>query len=191
MCLYHFLYFSSCQHGELSLITYCDKAQTFNLAARYVKIIGASILANKHRDSFSQRGFGVGLHHNNQQRTSSLSSPTPASSSASNHNASHSRNQQQQHLTMATLSPSKAHATPGCRTTTMDHDRTSSHRAALTPRSVLPEACSSISSHMSLHPASPSVVQFFDALSGNHGLDDVSSTIVGSFQKGKLNSLCP
>ena len=35
MCLYHYLYFSSCQHGELSLITYCDKARALGLAERY------------------------------------------------------------------------------------------------------------------------------------------------------------
>jgi hypothetical protein len=36
MCLYHYLYFSSCQHGELSLITYCDKAKALGLADLYV-----------------------------------------------------------------------------------------------------------------------------------------------------------
>ena len=36
MCLYHYLYFSSCQHGELSLITYCEKARALGLAERHV-----------------------------------------------------------------------------------------------------------------------------------------------------------
>lgn len=37
MCLYHYLYFSSCQHGELSQITYCDKAKALGLAEQYVQ----------------------------------------------------------------------------------------------------------------------------------------------------------
>lgn len=36
MCLYHYLYFSSCQHGKLSQITYCDKAKALGLAKQYV-----------------------------------------------------------------------------------------------------------------------------------------------------------
>lgn len=39
MCLYHYLYFSSCQHGELSRISYCDKANSLGLAERQVHTI--------------------------------------------------------------------------------------------------------------------------------------------------------
>ncbi|KAF3035264.1 hypothetical protein E8E11_002194 [Didymella keratinophila] len=130
MCLYHYLYFSACQHGELTLISYCDKAKALGLA---------------NTNSPSLRGVG----NASKQRSTSLPSPL----SASNYNASHSHSQQHQHPNMATLSSSKPRTMCGCGPTPVHHERSSPQRAAFVPRSALSEP-----GYEDPVPASPSSV---------------------------------
>ncbi|KZM24924.1 uncharacterized protein EKO05_0002706 [Ascochyta rabiei] len=155
MCLYHYLYFSTCQHGELSQITYCDKAKALGLAKR---------------DSLSQDSTSAGIDQNTQPVISSSLSQPRTSFAASSPTASHSH-RQQQHRTMATLSPYKARTALGCGATAVDTKLPSPHRAALTPRSVLPEVGVPSSSGESSRAASTSAVQALHALNSRDTRD--------------------
>ncbi|KAF2623073.1 hypothetical protein BU25DRAFT_494514 [Macroventuria anomochaeta] len=72
---------------------------------------------------------------------------------------------------MATLSPSKARTTPGCGPTAINHERHSPQRAALIPRSALPEPGQRGSVNSSPHTVSLSAVQAMQAFNSDNARD--------------------
>jgi hypothetical protein len=114
MCLYQYLYFSSCQHSELTLVTYCGKAKSLSQAERDED-------NNISADSLSPR-----IHHLD------ASAPRLAtSSSASNYSALHSQSQQQQNRNMAALSASHGHTVTGRASIPFDSHQQVTQRAAV------------------------------------------------------------
>lgn len=149
MCLYHYLYFSSCQHSELTLVTYCVTAKTLSQAGRDED-------NNISADSLSPR-----RHHLD------ASAPRLATfSSASSYSALHSQSQQQQqqqqqqkqqqqqqqHRNMAALSASHGHTVTGRVSTPFDRHQQVTPRAAVrVPPDALTESPQSLPSSILRH----------------------------------------
>ena len=137
MCLYHYLYFSSCQHSELTLVTYCVTAKTLSQAGRDED-------NNIPADSLSSR-----RHHPD------ASGPRLATfSSASSYSALHSQSQQQQqqHRNMAALSASHGHTVTGRVSTPFDRHQQVTPRAAVrVPPDALTESPQSLPSSILRH----------------------------------------
>ncbi|KAJ4982589.1 hypothetical protein SVAN01_11917 [Stagonosporopsis vannaccii] len=121
MCLYQYLYFTTCQHGELTLITYCGKAKALDIPEQ---------------DSLSRRSLRTGTDY---QVAKSLSPLPPTSSSASTRNATHLHSPPDQHCNMTTFPPFKASSTPGFASVTDNAIQHSNHGATRAPRSAFPE----------------------------------------------------
>lgn len=73
---------------------------------------------------------------------------------------------------MATLSPSKVRTTPGCGPTPAHHDRSSPQRAALVPRSALPEPGSQEPTATSPHSTSLSAARAIQTFNSEDARDD-------------------
>lgn len=101
---YIYIYHSICQHGELTRVTYCDKAIALGLPKLYAWYLSTrskprtDLSSDDHSpdsasdDNLSSTTFGV----------SSFLAPTP---SANKNSFSQSHTQQQHHTTMSTLTP--------------------------------------------------------------------------------------
>lgn len=159
MCLYHYLYFSACQHGELTLITYCDEAKALSLATTYVRMVTCSTLLTTFRDSPSRHNIQTAC----DQSLTPLSTP-----SATNHSASHSPNQQ--YHSMETISPSKVRTLPGCGPTPVHREHLSSRHAAFVPRSALLKPVSN-STSLTSPSSSISTAQDVQVLNSNNTYD--------------------
>jgi hypothetical protein len=114
MCLYQYLCFSSCQHSELTLVTYCGNTKAPSQAEW-----GED--NNISADSLSPRSHNL-----------DASAPRLAtSSSAINHNAFHLQRQQQQHRNMAASSASHGYTVTGRASTPFDRHQQVTQRAAV------------------------------------------------------------
>jgi hypothetical protein len=100
MCLYHYLYFSKCQHAQLSRVSYCDTANALGLSERYAVVTShlVYVCANMDRDGLSQRTAGAGQAAARQQTLPLCH--TQASSSTHYRRASHPHIQQQHQHSM-------------------------------------------------------------------------------------------
>ncbi|KAF1846263.1 uncharacterized protein K460DRAFT_406479 [Cucurbitaria berberidis CBS 394.84] len=119
MCKYIYAYSSTCQHGELTRVTYCNKATALGLP--------------KH-DSHSPNGAGVDNTPGAQPGPSSSHPPT---SSANNSSSSSPHTQQQHYSNMSTISPSKAGTPLAWSITATERNEQVSPQAAFVPRSAI------------------------------------------------------
>ncbi|KAF2124430.1 hypothetical protein P153DRAFT_401047 [Dothidotthia symphoricarpi CBS 119687] len=118
MCLYHYIYFSTCQHAELSKVTYCDTAISLGLHKR---------------DSHLSRGVSAANHP--PGRHGPL--PTPRPTHPANNNSSSNSYSQQHHHSMSTLTPFEIGAPLAWDVAAAKRDERLDQHAAYIPRSVL------------------------------------------------------
>jgi hypothetical protein len=136
MCLYHYLYFSKCQHAQLSRISYCDTAKALGLSERYAVVTSllVHVCANMDRDGLSQRTAGAG--HTAARQQSPPLYHTRASSSTHHRRASHPHIQQQQQHSM-TLVRFETSAPPAWSSNTANREQPPPCGSASIPRSAL------------------------------------------------------
>jgi hypothetical protein len=137
MCLYHYLYFSKCQHAQLSRISYCDTAKALGLSERYAVVMShlVHVCANMDRDGLSQRTAGAGQTAARQQSLPLYH--TRASSSTHYRRVSHPHIQQQQQQHSMTLVRFETSAPPAWSSNTANREQSPPCGSGSIPRSAL------------------------------------------------------
>lgn len=140
MCIYHYCYFSACRHGQLTRVSYCDKATALLLYVSSLNSVYFPKFANLVSNSRPQCIADANSSRGKQFTVSSLRSSTlEINRISSSRMDSPPQHQSQHNNTMSSVTPSEASRSSFSHNIVQNQDENETREAALVLRSGLVE----------------------------------------------------